>query len=73
MYSIGWVQNGKVRSNVLCTYIDSVCYVFYWYIWYPDALDFLQTNEAQSRSFILQQVSVALQRGNAASVLGTIG
>ena len=31
------------------------------------------TNEAQSRAFILQQVSVALQRGNAASVLGTFG
>ena len=47
-----------------------------------DALDFFAdvgsrvravSNEAQSRSFILQQVSVALQRGNAASVLGTIG
>ncbi len=47
-----------------------------------DALDFFVdvggrvsavSNEAQSRSFILQQVSVALQRGNAASVLGTIG
>ena len=44
-----------------------------------DALDFVAdigspvravTNEAQSRAFILQQVSVALQRGNAASVLG---
>ena len=47
-----------------------------------DALDFFAdvgsrvravSNEAQSRTFILQQVSVALQRGNAASVLGTIG
>ena len=47
-----------------------------------DALDFFAdigsrvkavTNEAQSRAFILQQVSVALQRGNAASVLGTFG
>ena len=47
-----------------------------------DALDFFAdigsqvraiSNEAQSRSFILQQVSVVLQRGNAASVLGTIG
>ena len=31
------------------------------------------SNEAESLLFILQQVSVALQRGNAASVLGTIG
>ena len=47
-----------------------------------DALDFFAdigsrvravTNEAQSCAFILQQVSVALQRGNAASVLGTFG
>ena len=47
-----------------------------------DALDFVAdigsrvravTNEAQSRAFILQQVSVALQQGNAASVLGTLG
>ena len=47
-----------------------------------DALDFFAdigsrvraiSNEAQSHSFILQQVSVALQRNNAASVLGTIG
>ena len=47
-----------------------------------DALDFFAdigsrvkaaTNEAQSRAFILQQVSVALQRGNAASILGTFG
>ena len=47
-----------------------------------DALDFFAdigsrvravSNEVQSRSFILQQVSVALQRGNMASVLGTIG
>ena len=47
-----------------------------------DALDFFAdigsrvravTNEAQSRAFILQQVSVAFQRGSAASVLGTFG
>ena len=47
-----------------------------------DALDFFAdigsqvrvvANEAQSRVFILQQVSVVLKRGNAASVLGTFG
>ena len=31
------------------------------------------SNEAESLLFILQQVSVALQRGNMASVPGTIG
>ena len=29
------------------------------------------THESQSRMFLFQQVSVAIQRGNAASVLGT--
>ena len=47
-----------------------------------DALDFFAdvggriravTQEAQARAFVIQQVSVALQRGNAAAVLGTMG
>ena len=31
------------------------------------------TQEVRARAFLLQQVSVALQRGNAASVLGSMG
>jgi hypothetical protein len=39
--------------------------------WCKEAIDFIQSGDSKSKKFLLERISLAIQRGNAASIRGT--